>query len=116
MPIFSERDEAFIYIAVWCIHLGGHWCGYVGYLNPTRRFPPGSLHLHVDVNGGISADQIPGLDPNIELPGFDCIHAGDSNIGPDGETGVTMSFGRQPDVWTRDRVFKHLKKAVASLK
>ncbi len=114
MQISTERDDAFIYVAVWYPNLGGHWCGYVGYLNSGRRFPPETLQLHGDVTGGYPASNILGLDPNIALPGFDCLHAGDSNIGPNGETGLTMISSRT--VWTKDNVFKHLKEAVASLK
>lgn len=113
MKIFTQLDETFVYVAIWHMHLGGHWCGYVGFLDPMRQIKSSSLKLHGGATGEISGDSISDIDPTIVLPGFHCIHAGDSNIGPNGEIGVDMCFREKRTIWTKDNIFEHLKITVA---
>lgn len=114
MSFFTERDDEFIYQTVWWTDLGGYWRGYVGYLNPERQFSPETPRLHHDRR--LSATYTDGRNPTIHLTGFDCVHPGDLNIGPNGEFGANMSSGNGYVVWTKESVFKHLKEAVADLK
>lgn len=102
--VFHEEDNTFKYIAKWCTHIGaGHWCGYVAHKDDTKTIDVDDKKFHGGCTGGLDGGFV----------GFDTLHFGDANTGPDGEVGLAMF--ETEITWTKVKVFEHLKEVVAEL-
>lgn len=114
MIVFCETDDRFIYVVIWNTDLEGYWSGYVGYKNPKYKINVDKLYFH---GGETNAIQLSDFNinhlPNSELFGFNTIHHGDNNIGPQGEQGIFMH--EKDNLWTREVVLDHLINVVSSL-
>ena len=62
----------------------------------------------------MNAKEIPDLNSDVQLVGFNTNHGYDSNLAPDGTQGFRASpplpwSKRQITVWTKDKVMHHLR-------
>ena len=104
---FEDTYKDFTIIAMWYTELGGHWCGYFG--KNGFIIDPETITLH----GGCDVfNKNPNFNKKFLMYGFDCVHNNDSNIGPNGEFGVSLSYDTKSMEWTKEKVMDHLRQVI----
>lgn len=109
IKFWEKHHEVFISVALWHPKMG-HWCGYLGRTDGVEI--PQETYYHWDgAVGGMNTSEIPEIGVSIRVSGFDTAHANDTNLGPNGEIGLSYyKPGPFPEkVWTKEKIFEHLR-------
>lgn len=118
---FWEIHCEFVLVVLWHTWQGpdkGYYCGYLGYTDPSKTLPHDTYFHWGEAVGGLNTSTIPEIGITVDVSGFDTLHSGDINFGPDGEQGHSLATAHHDEnmIWTRERVFQKLRDIADTLK